>query len=76
MTPGGPAARAELRRGDIVHQVAGKDVSDLAGFYQRLWALGPPGVVIPLTVQREKDVFEVEIRSGDRVALQRKRRLN
>ena len=76
VTPGGPAARAELRRGDIVHQVAGKDVNDLASFYKRLWSLGPPGVVIPLTVQREKDVFEVEIRSGDRVALQRKRRLN
>jgi S1-C subfamily serine protease len=76
VTPGGPAARAELRRGDIVHEVAGKRVSDLAGFYKRLWSLGPPGVVIPLTVQRERDVFDVEVRSGDRVALQKKRRLN
>jgi S1-C subfamily serine protease len=76
VTAGGPAARAELRRGDVVHAVAGERVSDLAGFYTRLWALGPPGVVVPLTIQREGDVFELEIRSADRLALQRKRRLN
>jgi S1-C subfamily serine protease len=76
VTAGGPAARAELRRGDVVHAVAGERVSDLAGFYTRLWALGPPGVVVPLTIQRESDVFDLEIRSGDRLALQRKRRLN
>lgn len=76
VTPGGPAARAELRRGDIVHRLAGERISDLAGFYTRLWALGPPGVVVPLTIQREDDVFDVEIRSADRLAMQRKRRFN
>jgi len=29
-----------------------------------------------LTVQRERDVFEVEVRSGDRASRQKKRRLN
>ncbi|MFI4972988.1 MAG: S1C family serine protease [Caulobacterales bacterium] len=76
VTPGGPAARAELHRGDVVHKVAGARVNDLAGFYQRVWALGLAGVVVPLTIQRERDVFDVEVRSADRVALQRKRRLN
>jgi S1-C subfamily serine protease len=76
VTPGGPAARAELRRGDIVHALAGERVTDLGGFYQQLWALGPPGVVVPLTIQRESDVFDVEIRSADRLAMQRKRRFN
>jgi S1-C subfamily serine protease len=76
VSPGGPAAKAELRRGDIIHKIAGEPVTDLAGFYHRLWALGPPGVVAPLTVQREQDVFDVEIRTADRVAMQRKRRLN
>ena len=76
VTPGGPAARAELRRGDVVHALAGERVTDLGGFYQQLWALGPPGVVVPLTIQRESDVFDVEIRSADRLAMQRKRRFN
>lgn len=76
VTPGGPAARAELRRGDIVHRVAGARVSDLAGFYSRIWGLGEPGVRVPLTVQRDGDVFEVEVRSGDRATMMKKRRLN
>jgi S1-C subfamily serine protease len=76
VTPGGPAARAELRRGDIIHKIAGARVSDLAGFYKRLWALGPPGVDVPLTIQREGEVFDLEVRSADRAAMQRKRRLN
>jgi S1-C subfamily serine protease len=76
VSPGGPAARAELRRGDIIHKVAGEPVTDLADFYLRLWALGPPGVLAPLTIQREQDVFEVEVRTADRTAMQRKRRMN
>ena len=76
VTPGAPAARAELRRGDIIHRVGSARVNDLAGFYTRLWALGPPGVVVPLTVQRERDIFDVEIRSVDRTSMQRRRRLN
>jgi S1-C subfamily serine protease len=76
VTPGGPAARAELRRGDVIHRVAGEPIKDLAGFYTRLWALGAPGVVATLTIQRESDVFDVEVRTADRLSTQRKRRLN
>ena len=76
LNPRGPAARAELRSGDIVLAVAGVAVSDLADFYTRLWAQGPAGAVIPLRIQREHDVFEVEIRSVDRAAMMRKPRFN
>lgn len=76
VTPGGPAERAELRQADVIHRIAGEPVHDLGDFYKRLWALGPPGVVVPLTVQREEDVFEMEIRSGDRASRQRKRSVN
>lgn len=71
-----PAGRAELRRGDIIHSVGDDDVADLTDFYKRLWALGAPGVVVPLTLQRGSEVFDVEIRSGDRGAKLKKRRLN
>jgi S1-C subfamily serine protease len=76
VTPGGPASRADLRPGDIIHEIAGEPVGELGDFYRRLWALGPPGVVVPLTVQREDDVFDMEIRSADRLASQRKRLLH
>lgn len=75
-TKDSPAARAELRRGDLIREVAGRRVSDLAGFYQQLWSLGPPGVDVPLTLQRGGDLFDVEVRSTDRTTKLRKRRLN
>jgi S1-C subfamily serine protease len=71
-----PAARAELKRGDLIREIAGKKVSDLASFYQELWSLGPPGVNVPLTLQRGGDLFDVDVRSTDRAAKLKKRRLN
>ncbi len=76
VSPRGPAARAELRAGDILLGVAGEPVADLADFYTRLWAQGPPGTVISLRVQREDDAFSLEVRSADRAALLKKPRLN
>jgi len=62
----GPAKRAELKIGDIVLAVAGKVVKDLAHFYHQIWSLGSAGVNVPLTIHREGDTFDVEIRSGER----------
>jgi S1-C subfamily serine protease len=76
VSPGGPAARAELHAGDLILAVAGLTVTDLAEFYTQLWSQGPAGVTIPLRIQREQDVFEVEIRSVDRNALLKKPRFN
>jgi S1-C subfamily serine protease len=72
----GPAARAELRRGDIIQAVDGKPVSDLGAFYKALWALGPAGVTAPLSLRRERDEFEVETRSINRASRLKRRRLN
>jgi S1-C subfamily serine protease len=76
VSPGGPADRAELRNGDVILAVDGVSVSDLAEFYTRLWAQGPAGATIPLRLQREQDVFDVEIRSADRAAMLKKPRFN
>lgn len=75
-SPGSPAARAELKRGDIVHAVDGEPVSDLGDFWRRLWALGEPGVDAPLVLQREGDVFGVIVTTADRGRLLKARRLN
>jgi S1-C subfamily serine protease len=63
---GGPAQRADLREGDIVLAVSGVPVGSLAAFFRAMWALGPAGTDIPLTLDREGDVFDVRVRSGDR----------
>lgn len=76
LSPRGPAARAELRAGDIILAIDGAPVTELADFYTRLWAHGPAGCVIPLRLQREGDAFDVEIRSADRAKLLMKPRFN
>jgi S1-C subfamily serine protease len=63
---GGPARRANLRTGDIVLAVADREISDLAGFFRRVWALGKAGVEVPLTIYRDGRTFEARVTSGDR----------
>jgi S1-C subfamily serine protease len=62
----GPARKADLREGDIVLAVAGEAVSDLAGLFRRVWALGDAGVTVPLAINREGRTFEVSVQSTDR----------
>jgi len=76
VTPGGPSSRAELRAGDVILGVGGKAVSTLGEFYTGLWACGDAGVSVPLEIQRERDVFTMEVRSGDRADRLKKRKLN
>jgi S1-C subfamily serine protease len=61
-----PAQRAGLRAGDIVHRVAGGKITSLADFYRAIWTLGPAGVDVPLSLEREGDLFDVSITSADR----------
>lgn len=76
VSDGGPADRAGLEEGDVVRTVGGDKVSDLAGFYRTLWALGPPGVTARLVVQRDQQMLNIDIQTMDRAARLKKRRLN
>ena len=62
----GPAARADLQTGDVVLAVAGDEVSDLAGFFRKIWSLGPAGVEVPVKIWREGRTFDLKVTSGDR----------
>lgn len=66
LAEGAPAERAGLATGDILVAVAGQRVSTLGEFYRCLWALGPAGVTVPLTVYHEGEIRETAIESGDR----------
>jgi S1-C subfamily serine protease len=72
----GPAARAELKAGDIILAVKGEKVTSQAGFYRKLWALGPAGVDVPLTVHHEGVTFDVTLASTDRAKLLKGPRLH
>ena len=66
VAPKGPAARAELKTGDVVLAVAGDNVSSLGAFYRKVWSLGTAGVEVPLTLYRDGVTFEVRVNSSDR----------
>ena len=72
----GPAARAELKVGDLILAVRGEKVSSLAQLYRKLWALGPAGVDVPLTLYREGDTFDVTVKSSDRAKFLKAPRLH
>src|SRR3954447_4099770 len=65
----GPAARAEIKAGDVIMAVKGEKVSSQTAFYRKLWALGPAGVDVPLTVYHDGVTFDVVLTSTDRAKL-------
>src|SRR5271168_3371148 len=62
----GPAKKADIRTGDIVLSVGGKDVNDLAGFFRRIWAQGQAGVDVPITIYRDGETMEMRVKSSER----------
>ncbi len=66
LADGGPADGASVRVGDLVLEVAGERVSELAELFRRVWALGPVGTEVPLTLAREGSTLRVQLRSADR----------
>jgi S1-C subfamily serine protease len=72
----GPAARAELKAGDVILAVKGEKISSQSGFYRKLWSLGPAGVDVPLTVHHEGVTFDVVLTSTDRNKLLKAPRLH
>jgi S1-C subfamily serine protease len=67
VTPDGPADKAGLAAGDVVLSVDGREVRDLAEFYQRIWATGDAGIEVPLTVQRAGGRQTLRVKSIDRL---------
>jgi S1-C subfamily serine protease len=76
IAPKGPAARAELKTGDVVLSVAGERVSSLAAFYRKVWSLGEAGMEVPLTLYREGVTFDVAVNSSDRAKFLKAPRLH
>ena len=66
LAAGGPAERAGVRPGDLVAEVGGHRVFELAPFFRAMWRLGPAGTEIPLVLIRDGGRVEVKVRSADR----------
>ena len=66
VAPEGPAAAAGLKADDVIVEVDGQPVQDLADFYRKIWALGDAGITVPLTVLGRDGLAKIEVGSGDR----------
>jgi len=66
VTAGGPAEKAGIRPGDLILTLNKNAVGGLADFYRKVWALGKPGVEVPLGVLQEVEMRGIVVRSGDR----------
>ncbi|MGD8343124.1 MAG: S1C family serine protease [Desulfobacterales bacterium] len=66
VTPEGPAAKAGIKAGDVVVAVNQTPVTGLAQFFRRVWASGPAGVKITLSILQETQVREISVPTADR----------
>ncbi len=63
---GGPAAKAGMRRGDVISDVRDAAVEGLADFYRKLWHSGPPGAEVPIRIVRDGRESWLRIKSANR----------
>ena len=55
-----------LQTGDVVLEVDGAPATDLADLFRKIWAVGPAGAEIPLTVLRDGSEIRLRLSSADR----------
>ncbi|MFM1879771.1 MAG: putative serine protease HtrA [Pseudomonadota bacterium] len=67
-----PAERAGLEPGDRILALDNRAVLDLPDFYRRIWASGPIGSAVTLSVVRQGATRQVTLQTGDRLAAQQR----
>jgi S1-C subfamily serine protease len=67
VTPGAPAERAGVRKGDIIIGVNGETAKDLPDFYRKVWSLGQAGADIPLDVLQKHQRRSLQVHSMNRL---------
>ncbi len=70
LVPGGPAAEAGVREGDLIRAVNDREVESRQALYQEMWrhVAGDPLI---FQVQRENEVILVQVSSADRAEFYR-----
>ena len=67
VTPGGPAEKAGVAKGDVLVGVGGKGATSLADFYRKVWALGAAGTVVSVDILRDREEKRIDVRSMNRL---------
>jgi S1-C subfamily serine protease len=67
VTPGGPAEKAGIRKGDEIVGVGGEPPRSLADFYRKVWATGTAGAMVPLDVEQGGAKRRIDVQSINRL---------
>ena len=67
VTPGGPAEKAGIRKGDEIVGVGGEAPRNLADFYRKIWATGTAGATVPLDVEQGGEKRRIDVKSINRL---------
>jgi len=63
----GPAAKAGVKDGDLIISVGNKPINGQMDFYKKLWAVGPAGSEIPLTIlTQQSGIKTITVKSINR----------
>ncbi len=65
----GPADKAGVRTGDRILAVNGEEVPDLAGLWRAVWASGPAGAAVEVSLGRGSRTAAVTVTSTDRASI-------
>jgi S1-C subfamily serine protease len=67
VTPGSPAEKFGLKRGDVITSVGGDTPNSLADLYRKIWSRGEAGVEVPIDIERDGGKQHLDIKSMNRL---------
>jgi len=67
VTPGSPAEKFGMKRGDVIVSIGGQTPSGLADMYRKIWSRGEAGVDVPIDFERDGGKQHLDIKSMNRL---------
>lgn len=67
ITPGSPAEKSGMKRGDVITSIGGQAPTGLADMYRKIWSRGEAGVDVPVDFERDGGKRHLDIKSMNRL---------